>query len=100
MWIAWYIMKHATTSSLPSNERKRLRDGRGKKRMILLMHLILNGKIYTNRYVKDSATFRRSFAQKDALQDDVPRELHNYQKGRELLIRIIMMLTKLAQKTD
>ena len=24
----------------------------------------------------------------------------NYQKGRELLIRIIMMLTKLAQKTD
>ena len=24
----------------------------------------------------------------------------NYQKGRELLIRIIMMLTKLAQKSD
>lgn len=24
----------------------------------------------------------------------------NYQKGRELLIRIIMMLTKLAQKTN
>ena len=24
----------------------------------------------------------------------------NYQKGRELLIRIVMMLTKLAQKTD
>jgi len=24
----------------------------------------------------------------------------NYQKGRELLIRIIMLLTKLAQKSD
>jgi four helix bundle protein len=32
--------------------------------------------------------------QLDIVHDD------NYQKGRELLIRIIMMLTKLAQKTD
>jgi four helix bundle protein len=30
----------------------------------------------------------------DLIQED------NYQKGRELLIRIIMMLTKLAQKSD
>jgi len=30
----------------------------------------------------------------DIIQED------NYQKGRELLIRIIMMLTKLAQKSD
>ena len=35
--------------------------------MTSLMHLILNGKIYTNRYVRDGATARRSFAQKDAL---------------------------------
>jgi hypothetical protein len=31
------------------------------------MHLILSGRIYTNRYIRDGASFRRSFAQEDAL---------------------------------
>lgn len=30
------------------------------------MRLILSGKIYTNRYVRDDASFRRSVAQNDA----------------------------------
>ncbi|MCX7115544.1 MAG: hypothetical protein NTW08_06530, partial [Gammaproteobacteria bacterium] len=37
-------------------------DGRGKRRMTLLMHSILNGKTYTSRYAEDCATDRRSLA--------------------------------------
>ena len=43
MWIAWYITKYGRTSSLPSDERNRLRDGHGKRRMTSLMLLIRNG---------------------------------------------------------
>ena len=52
------FMKHVATLLWPLNEKNRLRDGRGKRRMTLLMHSILNGKTYTNRYAKDRATWQ------------------------------------------
>ena len=67
-WIDWCTMKLAIILSLPLNERNRLKDGQGKGKMTSLMYLILNGKIYTNRYVRESANVRRSFEQKDALR--------------------------------
>jgi hypothetical protein len=56
-----------TISELLS-ERNRLGVGRGKRKMILLMHLTLNGTIYPNRYVRYGADAGRSFAQKNALR--------------------------------
>ena len=61
-------MKHVTIFSELLNEKNRLRDGRGKRKMTLLVHLILNGTIYTKLYVRNGATARRSFTQKDALR--------------------------------
>ena len=62
------------------------------------------GEFSTNEKSRFYRMAKRSGTETAAILDvakrlDIIHEDH-YQKGRELLIRIIMMLTKLAQKSD